>query len=165
MIKWFTWKFQVEIQVLNHYSKIVWFPFLELSVLWWFREVDFGGGALNLNESDWSFERVFQISQETIEILNLENAGSSYPVFDICRSANNFCYSCWFDCSYHERQGYTENAIHGRGQTNRSQRLVINGSWILWKSKRKERPNLTKRDIFWTKNLLDSNCRPVSLQL
>ena len=25
-----------------------------------------------MNESDWSFERVFQTSQETIEILNLE---------------------------------------------------------------------------------------------
>ena len=90
-----------------------------------------------MNESDWSFERVFQISQETIEILNLENAGSSYPVFDICRSANNFCYSCWFDCSYPERQGYTENAIHGRGQTNRKargkapERLVVNESCIL----------------------------------
>ena len=79
---------------------------------------------MNLNESDWSFERVFQISQETIEILNLENAGSSYPVFDICRSANNFCYSCWFDWSYPERQGYTENAIHGRGQINRSERTT-----------------------------------------
>ena len=44
---------------LNHYSKNVCFPFLELSVLCWFREVDFGGGALNFNESDWSFERVF----------------------------------------------------------------------------------------------------------
>ena len=93
-----------------------------------FREVDFGGGgALNFNEFDWSFERVFQISQETIEILNLENAGSSYPVFDICRSAYNFCYSCWFDSSYHERQGYTDNeSFRAMGRP-----IGQKGSWIL----------------------------------
>ena len=57
--------------------------------------------VVHRNESDWSFERVFQTSQETIEILNLENARSSYSVFDICRGADSFCFNCWFDCNFH----------------------------------------------------------------